>query len=73
VRVATERNHLVEGQRRELIGRLEKLAGIRPRYSTVLHEVNQRTEAVANARRKLANAQAARSRGPNRQPDHLRR
>jgi polysaccharide biosynthesis transport protein len=59
VRVATERTTWLETQRRELIGRLEKLAGIRPQYSTVLHEVNQRNEAVANARRKLATAQAA--------------
>ncbi len=59
VRLASERSTWLEGQRRELQGRLERLAGIRPQYSTVLHEVNQRNEAVANARRKLAGAQAA--------------
>ncbi len=59
VRLAAERTTWLEGQRSELQGRLERLAGIRPQYSTVLHEVNQRTEAVANARRKLAGAQAA--------------
>jgi uncharacterized protein involved in exopolysaccharide biosynthesis len=59
VRLADERHRWLEGQRRELTGRLERLAGIRPRYSMVLHEVNQQNEAMAIARRKLAAAQAA--------------
>jgi uncharacterized protein involved in exopolysaccharide biosynthesis len=59
LRLATERNNWLEGQRRALQGRLERLAGVRPQYSTLLHEVSQRNEAVANARRKLAAAQAA--------------
>jgi uncharacterized protein involved in exopolysaccharide biosynthesis len=59
IRLATERSNWLDGQRRGLQGRLERLAGIRPQYSTVLQEVHQRNEAMANARRKLAAAQAA--------------
>jgi len=59
VRLAEERQAWLESQRRDLQDRLQRLAEVRPQYSLVLQEVNQRNEAVANARRKLAAAQAA--------------
>jgi uncharacterized protein involved in exopolysaccharide biosynthesis len=58
LRLASERVASLEAQRQDLSVRLNRLAGLRPRYSTVLAEVKHRTESLADARRKLAVARA---------------
>lgn len=59
LRLANERMASLEKLRQDLHARLDRLAGLRPQYSAVLAEVKQRTDVLAEARRKLSAARSA--------------
>ncbi len=58
LQLAVDRVHSLVHQRRALRDRLDRLARLRPAYSTLLAEVRRRTEALSVESRKLAAARA---------------